>query len=91
MGVQVAFGEKFSILQLIGFIILISGTLVYNVIFRVPGFDYTSCRPALSTQLVPSAPAENALESLSRAKSENRNENREMTGVDHMPDRILPE
>eukprot|EP01049_Picozoa_sp_SAG25_P021003 SAG25_NODE_7555_length_473_cov_0.933155_1_plen_50_part_00 len=33
-----AFGEKFSILQFVGFLILISGTLVYNVIFRVPTF-----------------------------------------------------
>jgi len=37
-----AFGEKFSILQFVGFLILISGTLVYNVIFRVPTFDYTA-------------------------------------------------
>ena len=38
----VFFGEKFSILQLIGFLILISGTLVYNVIFRLPGMDYST-------------------------------------------------
>ena len=37
-----AFGEKFSILQLIGFVILISGTLVYNVIFRLPCLDYST-------------------------------------------------
>jgi|EP01047_Picozoa_sp_COSAG01_P014285 multidrug transporter EmrE-like cation transporter len=38
------FGEAFSFLQLIGFLILIAGTLVYNVIgpFRVPGLDYTA-------------------------------------------------
>ena len=38
----VFFGEKFSILQLIGFLILISGTLVYNVIIRLPGMDYST-------------------------------------------------
>ena len=37
-----AFGEKFSILQLIGFVILISGTLVYNVIIRIPNFNYAA-------------------------------------------------
>lgn len=36
------FGETFSILQLIGFVILICGTLVYNVIFRLPNFDYST-------------------------------------------------
>eukprot|EP01052_Picozoa_sp_SAG31_P006055 SAG31_NODE_274_length_18666_cov_72.753972_17_plen_116_part_00 len=37
------FNEDFSYLQLFGFLILISGTLVYNVIgpFRIPGLDYS--------------------------------------------------
>jgi len=38
----VAFGEKFSILQLIGFLILIAGTLVYNVIVKLPLLDYSA-------------------------------------------------
>lgn len=38
------FHEDFSYLQLIGFLILISGTLTYNVIgpFRIPGLDYST-------------------------------------------------
>ena len=34
--------EHFAILQAIGFVILITGTLVYNTIVRVPGMDYSA-------------------------------------------------
>ena len=39
----VFFHEKFSYLQLLGFLVLISGTLTYNVIgpFRIPGLEYS--------------------------------------------------
>jgi drug/metabolite transporter (DMT)-like permease len=36
----VFFHEKFSILQLVGFLILIGGTLVYNAVVRLPCMDY---------------------------------------------------
>jgi len=32
--------QTFCYMQLIGFVVLISGTMVYNQIVRVPGFTY---------------------------------------------------
>jgi len=38
--------EKFCFMQIVGFVILLSGTMVYNAIVKVPGFAYPEAEPA---------------------------------------------
>jgi uncharacterized membrane protein len=38
--------EKFCFMQIVGFVILLSGTMVYNSIVKVPGFAYPDEEPA---------------------------------------------
>jgi hypothetical protein len=40
-GVSLGLGwEKFCYMQVIGFVLLMTGTLTYNAVFKLPGFQY---------------------------------------------------